>query len=520
MKTTKSILIGLAVALAAAAAAAAGFLIIHRAAEGIMAGRHPKTILIASACAAAASAFLRFHWQNAVVTEVYSLQLLITLVFLLAADGFARGGRVRHLVLMAAMAGLGLAHHRMSVFLLVPAAIAAVAGLRHVPAALRLRAVGIACAVMAACLSIYLYLPLRAAARPAINWGNPSTAAAFISHVRGTEYLQHYFLKPSPDRSFTADSYARYTACIVGQAAADLTGQFASFPQVVATVREWNRQFARPSAPAAAFLCLLLPLIVAGLACWARTGGFLFVMAFLVAFQNVGVLFLYTIRDIRDYYLFFLWFGWVCAFLGISRGIMAVAARMGGARRIPPEAAYAFALLPAVIAACNWTACDRAADRAAEEYSYTILPLSKEAMPENSILLTGGDHDIFGCWYRQAVRRERPDVLVFGSNFVYMPWYRAFFTDEQLGRYGLRFANHVPAHPRQLVDFLAQGVIDTNLPKHPIYTSSTDPYVLRELALRYRVAPAAQTVEADGDATRAVTVLYRIMPKDDKETRG
>lgn len=509
-------------ALSAAAAVGAGFVIILRATGNILSARQPKTVLIAAACAAAASAFLRFHWWNAVVTEVYSLQLLLTLAFLVVADSFSRSGRLRHLIASAAILGLALTHHRMSVFLLIPAAIAFVAGLRHIQRDRRLRATAIATAVVVACLSIYLYLPLRARTHPAINWGDPSTPASFIGHVRGTEYLQFFFLKPSPDKNFTADTYALYTNYVFGQIVADFAGQFASFPQRVALEPQWNRQFLRPSLPATALFCVLLPLMITGLISWVRSGGLLSILALLVAVQNVGILFLYTIRDIRDYYLYFLWFGWVCAFLGIAHLANAAIARMPAKRLRQPEFAYLFALLPAAVIACNWSACDQSKSRSAEEYSYMILPPSKEIMPENSILLTGGDHDIFGCWYRQIVRRERTDVLVFGSNFVYMPWYRTFFSEEQLRQYGLQFGNRVPADPRELVDRLAQGVIDRNLKNYPVFTSTTDPYVLKELSLRYRVTPVARMAVDAADMTMpgAVLTLYRIQPKDDKETRG
>ena len=80
----------------------------------------------------------------------------------------------------------------------------------------------------------------------------------------------------------------------------------------------------------------------------------------------------------------------------------------------------------------------------AEIVAATVLPMEKEIMPEGSVLVTGGDWDIYSAWYKQLARRERTDVLVVGANFMHQPWYPAFFTDGQKAEYGLQFASGVP----------------------------------------------------------------------------
>ncbi len=43
----------------------------------------------------------------------------------------------------------------------------------------------------------YLYLPIRAAMKPPLNWGDPSTLSNFINHVTGREYQGFLFVAPS-----------------------------------------------------------------------------------------------------------------------------------------------------------------------------------------------------------------------------------------------------------------------------------------------------------------------------------
>ena len=129
------------------------------------------------------------------------------LVFVRIAQRFAASPSPPHLIAAGLVLGLGLAHHRLSIVMALPyammwfkaARIDRIAGLR---AALALSA-----AAVFACLALYTYLPIRARANPAINWGNPQTFARFMEHVRGTEYTQFRLLHNRPDQKFGAESY-------------------------------------------------------------------------------------------------------------------------------------------------------------------------------------------------------------------------------------------------------------------------------------------------------------------------
>jgi hypothetical protein len=347
----------------------------------------------------------------------------------------------------------------------------------------------------ASCLLLYACLPLRAAARPAINWGDPATPAAWLDHVRGGEFVKFRMLQAQPGIPFTGASYASFASRISAQVASDFVDQLvpvakrAVFDPSVARLFRPAESFAPAGAPPDSdgiealfrpFLVVLLVLAVAGAGIWARRDARFFAAATLAATANTAVVYLYNIADVTDYYLLPMWFAWVCVFAG-ALWLAGLAAR-GRVARVPSEAAWLLLAVPLAVGAGNFGRCDRSRDSDAETLSYTILPESRERMPEGAVLVTAGDADIYTSWYRQVVRGERRDVLVFGSNFGNKPWYRAFFTDAQVARHGLRFGTRTPVGAEAFVRGLAEGVLDSNVGKFPVYTTIDDPAVLRLLS--------------------------------------
>src|SRR5690606_18355037 len=140
-----------------------------------------------AAVAALALGFSRTFWNEAATSlEVYALHLvfapLILILFLRALEKPENPGAR---ALFAYVLGLSFSNHLMTV-LLAPAL---AAGLwfrfgRRVP----LRALLAATPAFLLGLSPYLYLPVQAAIRPAMNWGDPVTLQAFWRHVTGAQF--------------------------------------------------------------------------------------------------------------------------------------------------------------------------------------------------------------------------------------------------------------------------------------------------------------------------------------------
>jgi hypothetical protein len=138
--------------------------------------------------------FLYAVWTQSVLAEVYTLGLLFAALILLAAHRWETRNDARWLLAAAFLSGLAAAHHLSSVYVSVPALVYCVAACRRRPGALRLLPWALALGLCG--LLLYAYLPIRAAAQPALNWGDPSTWDRFLAHVSGRLYRSHVFGTP------------------------------------------------------------------------------------------------------------------------------------------------------------------------------------------------------------------------------------------------------------------------------------------------------------------------------------
>jgi len=154
----------------------------------------PRTLaLIPAAVAALAWAFSRSLWSYSTVAEVYTLHLVLlvgSLAFLLhwrnANRDILRAPRsMPHALpssyLAAFLYGLSLSDHHVTSLLLAPAIgilLLATAGRRVFTGRVALMA-----GLCLVALLPYVYLPLRAAQNPLLNWGNPQDATRLWWHL-------------------------------------------------------------------------------------------------------------------------------------------------------------------------------------------------------------------------------------------------------------------------------------------------------------------------------------------------
>lgn len=451
-----------------------------------------KAHLLGAASIALFLGFLRNSWENSIVAEVYALQLLFTVGFLFTLQRFEETRKPSNLVAAAVVFGLALTHHRLSVTLALPLAMAFWWAKRRVTDFPWRRSLTSALLAVLACQSLYLYLPIRAAAQPPINWGNPVTFAAFLNHVRGGEYMQFQLLQAFPGRPFSLESYMNFFFLTLRHLIGEIATQV--FPATVQFVTDvFPRPFAVPSAP---FFVLGLCLIIVALfsmRLWAKIQPLTAMGAALVVLQNLVVIFIYNIADIRDYYLFVMWVVWGSVCVGALVGLQALLQRFIS-RALRPEYAYAFLLLPLLPLTSNFSRCDMSKSDEPEVFAQLVMPNRTDAMPENSILITMGDDPIFLSWYRQLVRRERTDVLVFGANFASRAWYRTFFTPSQIEKYQIRFADRIAQGAAEFAEQVSNAIIERNVGRYPIFTTIDDPLVLQELSKRYTLKLVAQQV--------------------------
>lgn len=138
-------------------------------------------------------AFSQTYWATAVIVEVYALHValvsLLIWIFLRAALPLREespGPVLRWWLLFAFVLGLAFGNH-MTTILLAPGLLylyfATQGGTRA-----SFRRLGLMAAPFAAGLSVYLYLPVRAAEGAVLNWGNPVTLERFLWHFTGKQY--------------------------------------------------------------------------------------------------------------------------------------------------------------------------------------------------------------------------------------------------------------------------------------------------------------------------------------------
>ncbi len=143
----------------------------------------------------------RSFWPWATTTEVYSLNAFLLAVCLaclfgwssrLQTPGEAGGGFL--LPLAALTYGLALGAHLATTALLAPAIALWLFWQRRF---LGLRLVALSALALALGLSAYVLLPLRAAADPILNWGDPDTLSRFWRHITAAQYRSNISLAPA-----------------------------------------------------------------------------------------------------------------------------------------------------------------------------------------------------------------------------------------------------------------------------------------------------------------------------------
>lgn len=130
--------------------------------------------------------FSKELWAQSVVAEVYTLNLFFTGLLIYQLLRWQKTDQTRHLVRLAALFGLGLGNHHTLLFVGVVALLWVIWQKRRVVLEGRLWVATAGAFFLE--LSIYLYVPLRAAADPYLNWGNPQTPQAFLAHFTRWQY--------------------------------------------------------------------------------------------------------------------------------------------------------------------------------------------------------------------------------------------------------------------------------------------------------------------------------------------
>lgn len=335
---------------------------------------------LGAAVGAATLGASRLFWSQAVIAEVYTpnAAALVAVTWLLVR-GHAQK-RDRLIVAAALLAGLSLGLH-LSIatcgigFAVIVASarcdnLAEVAS-RHMLAA-RARLAGLCAAAAFAGSLIFLYLPLRARMKPALNFGDPSNWERFIWHITGGEYKKW----------FGVDNAER---------AADLAGVF--YEQLLIGG-------------------LLLAAI--GAVAVARRRGIVAVALLAMVLGNVVYFFDYRVHDFEVFFIpTLVVLCWLVG-MGADEALRVVRARVRAERRgLIAAVSVILALVPLALIPANYAAVDLSGFDDAERYAEALI----ETLPENAVIINFTSPPewkvdaVFGFYY-QKVKRARLDVKV------------------------------------------------------------------------------------------------------------
>jgi hypothetical protein len=281
------------------------------------------------------------------------------------------------IIVAAFLFGLGLGAHLTSIALLAPAIAFWLTARRGWRFWISRTALFAALALLAGA-AIYLYLPLRAAADPLLNWGRPDTWQRFWWHITAKQYRVSLLSAPV-------------------------------WPQVMFAARLWWTQF------------MPVGLVLLGIGAWRmfRSQRALFVTLALIILFSTLYAWGYVIEDDGDAY-------YLTAFLAgavwVAWGAQAILSLDPLNIRRPVRAAAPFVLVVLTLGASlllNWGACNRRGDTIPEDY---VRDTFAEIGP-NGLLLTRDWQLYAPALYLQQIEGARPDLTVVDTELLRRGWY-------------------------------------------------------------------------------------------------
>lgn len=364
---------GHAVALLSGISAAAAVAVLARAGSALLSSSADSplpfvTTLLAS-MAALGFGLTPLLWSQAVIPEVYALNLLFVAILLWACASRSPSPDSPRRVVIAALAlGLGMAHHP-AILLLAPGAVVALWPGRRDRRAL---------IYLFAPLLLYLYLPIAALGNPPVNWGDPIRPEGFFWLVTAAQYRPYLFAL-DPAGIFNHLAFA----------SASLLEQFTA---VGVALGLWGLvQLAFDRRRVALATGLMFVLTAADAILYATRDSFLYLLPAMA--------------------VFLLW-----AMYGAGHILTSF-----GRNRLVPVVMLALVALWPVYNLLTWyPTMDVSRDRAALDYARAQL----DPLPDDAVLFADGDEPLFALWYyRHAIAYRDARSVIVSQGLLQYAWY-------------------------------------------------------------------------------------------------
>jgi len=332
------------------------------------------SILISSFTASLFLGFSKTFWFQGVAVEVYSLHLLMICLILLLFVNAVRTNEARWWLLFSFSVGASFTNH-LTTILLAPALLYWFFAEQGVNKNAFKNIAKLSIPFMAG-LSIYLYLPIRSAQQPLLNWGDPQTFEKFWWHFTGKQF--RVFMFSSTDAAKKQLNYF-----------------FENLPNE--------------------FFFVVLAFAVVGCFILLFTDKKKFVFTGLLFVSCIAYSINYDIHDIDSYFLL--------AFIAIAIfsafGIQKIYLRF----EKPITKSMVMILLIIIVS----VQCIESRKKVNQSENYLVEDYTKNILlnlPQNSIVLSyQWDYFVASSYYYQYVKNIRKDVVVLDKELFRRSWY-------------------------------------------------------------------------------------------------
>ncbi|MEO5953287.1 MAG: DUF2723 domain-containing protein [Chloroflexia bacterium] len=465
--------------------------------------QHFLLLLASSAAGASLLAASSTFWSRTAQAKMYSLHFFFVALILNLALGFRRAYErndprvaTRWLIALAATLGLSFTNHLMTILLVIPVALLLLVGdnfmdrLRFI-----LQRLLVAIPAFVVPLLLYLYMPIRAAQNPIMNWGSTDNFGDFYRHISGWQFRP--YLLGDIGQNLTQNS--------------GLITRYAS--------EQWS------------FLTVIIfigGIIAAALVYKARPAVFWPTLALFLLTLIFSMF--YGISEIEPYMTMFyamlaVWLGLAPAALIVvqriyNRGRTATQRNAGSRNAAPIEptiqselnypwmvtAALAILVLSSVI--LIYPKQNYSQNRLAEQYAINVF----NELPQNSLIITDYWDFYAPTYYLQLVKGVRSDITIVDKSLLRYPWYTTqlrtlhpwlaeksqdifnIYSPEQ--RKWVNGENYNGAVLQQSYFNLLTSFVERNIADHPAYFLMGVPCQPNQNCEENQIAPTYQRIPA------------------------
>ena len=414
-------------------------------------------------------AFSNPLWFYSVVAEVYTLQQVLTSGVLLLSLRWIQRSQLANFriiensqvpILIAYSFGISLANHGTSV-LLAPALLFVAFSTPY--SAFRMKNISFCIFHFALSLTLYLFLPIRSAQDPFLDWGDPETPSRFWWVLSAQEFQQQMVS-------------LKYSV------AGGIVGAIPSFRQAL---HELPLQYGKMILDDFTIFGLLLSFL--GVFWLGRNNWRVLVFTGLIFFINLLYGFLFGADLELEAYLltshlvFAIWVG--C-------GIYWLVAVGSGSGRKTLLLLTATFFMPFYTLLTHYPERDLSRNEEAKRYIFQVT----EGMKEGEIFLTENSVDLFLLYYLQGVEKKRMDIVPVYLPYLRFDWHRGQI-NSKLKMQNAKFSIEDILTPSNSIDN-AKLVYQSPITNHqsqsftytPLTKLSLDPQILHPSGFVFKVS--------------------------------